>query len=97
MSGGTDFRDFGIFLNDSNNSMEFTKIDLKLNPKYINIVPLEDFVVFIGTNYKINNENNENNVLGEKCFKVLQNGKLVDLFICCNDYNIKKRKRIDHY
>ncbi|KAL9655253.1 hypothetical protein ABK040_009027 [Willaertia magna] len=95
ISGGTDFRDFGISLKDSDCLLEFTKIDLKLNSKYINILPLDNVKIFIGTDYKINNENEEN-ILGEKCFKVLQNKKLIDLFIYC-DNNYKKRKRNEIY
>ncbi|KAL9655225.1 hypothetical protein ABK040_009000 [Willaertia magna] len=90
--GETDLDDYGIILKDES-LWKFTKIDLKLNKKYLQIIPLEEFTLFIGTDYKINKEDEDDNILGEKCFKVLQNEKLVDVNIYCNFYNLKKRKR----
>ncbi|KAL9644877.1 hypothetical protein ABK040_005357 [Willaertia magna] len=71
----------------------FSKIQINFKTKYLCILPLEDFIVFIGTNYKINKELEEINVLGEKCLNSLRNNKLIDLIIYCNDFNYKKRKR----
>ncbi|KAL9655198.1 hypothetical protein ABK040_008973 [Willaertia magna] len=100
MSGGSDFDyDYGIVLEKGNFLKEFARIE-KFNTKYLTILPLEDFTLFIGTDYKINNEcDEEDNILGEKCFKVLQNEQLIDLCIYCNDEinNIKKRKRNELY
>ncbi|KAL9655187.1 hypothetical protein ABK040_008962 [Willaertia magna] len=94
--GETDPNDYDITLEDEDEPLwKFTKIDLKLKSKYLTILPLEEFTLFIGTDYKINNECGEEeeseSSLREKCFKVLQNEKLVDVNIYCD--NVKKRKR----
>ncbi|KAL9655186.1 hypothetical protein ABK040_008961 [Willaertia magna] len=97
--GETDLDDYDITLEDEDEPLwKFTKIDLKLNKKYLTVLALKNFTLFIGTDYKINNfKGEENNILGEICFKVLQNEKLVDLQLTIDCNNFKKRKRNEFY
>ncbi|KAL9647847.1 hypothetical protein ABK040_008122 [Willaertia magna] len=102
LCGGETYpKDYGIILEDEDESLwKFTKIGLKLNNKYLQLIPLEEFTLFIGTDYKINTEDDEEEIiLGEKCFEVLQKEKLVDLqlVVNCGGENNKKRKRNELY
>ncbi|KAL9657862.1 hypothetical protein ABK040_009450 [Willaertia magna] len=77
----------------------FVKLDyFRTNRKYIYPILLYEELIIATSDYRINGEKEENNLLAVKCLQKLQNEQLTDISVVFDtsfSYTLGKRKRIN--